>query len=37
MSGGILDPSMDDDSPYITSATIEVFDTSGVVIQEKQI
>lgn len=36
MSGGMLDPG-DDDGTYITSATIKVFDTSGVVIQEKQI
>ena len=32
-----LNPSPDGDGTYITSATIEVFDTSGVVIQEKQI
>ena len=32
---GRLDPVPDD--TYITSATIKVFDTSGVVIQEKQI
>ena len=31
-----LNPS-DGDGDYITSATIKVFDTSGVVIQEKQI
>ena len=36
MSGGMLDPGIDDGT-YITSATIKVFDTSGVVIQEKQI
>lgn len=32
-----LNPSPDGDGDYITSATIKVFDTSGVVIQEKQI
>ena len=34
LTSGRLDPTMDG---YITSATIKVFDTSGVVIQEKQI
>ena len=32
-----LNPSPDGDGTYITSVTIKVFDTSGVVIQEKQI
>ena len=37
LMSGRLDPSPDGDGAYITSATIKVFDTSGVVIQEKQI
>ena len=35
LMSGSLDPIPEDN--YITSATIKVFDTSGVVIQEKQI
>ena len=35
LKSGSLDPIPEDN--YITSATIKVFDTSGVVIQEKQI